>query len=106
VAVLTSHSESLSNFLIESHAHGLPSVAYAATGVAECGGVVTPMGDQTAFLAETQKLIADPARRQQESRRVRAFARHAFSPEPQVRAYLELFQTLIGRKHQGVKSEE
>jgi len=36
VAVHASASESLSNFLIEAQAHGLPAVAYAAQGIGEC----------------------------------------------------------------------
>jgi glycosyltransferase involved in cell wall biosynthesis len=95
LAVMTSRSESLSNFLIEAHAHGLPSLAYAASGVAECGGTVVPMGDQQAFLGALEKRVADPAFRRQESARVRQFALDAFSPEKQTRAYLDLFQRLL-----------
>lgn len=94
LAVMTSRSESLSNFLIEAHAHGLPSLAYAASGVSECGGTVVPMGDQTAFLAALEKRVADREFRRQESCRVRQFARDAFSPDKQTRAYLDLFQKL------------
>jgi len=95
LAVLTSKSESLSNFLIEAHAHGLPSVAYAAAGVPECGGMAVPIGDQRAFLAGLEKRMADPGFRRQEGDRLRIFAREAFSPERQTLAYLALFQRLL-----------
>jgi glycosyltransferase involved in cell wall biosynthesis len=36
LAVHASRSESLSNFLIEAQAHGLPAVAYEAQGIGEC----------------------------------------------------------------------
>lgn len=94
VAVLTSRSESLSNFLIEAHAHGVPSVAYAAQGVVECGGQVVPVGDSAAFLNLLRPLLVDRAQRQAESQRVRTFARKAFAPEAQIEAYLDLFRRL------------
>jgi len=95
LAVLTSKSESLSNFLIEAHAHGLPSVAYAAAGVPECGGMAVPIGDHAAFLAGLEKRMADPGFRRHEGDRLRIFAREAFSPERQTLAYLDLFQRLL-----------
>jgi len=95
LAVLTSKSESLSNFLIEAHAHGLPSVAYSAAGVSECGGMAVPVGDQGALLAGLEKRMADPGFRRQEGLRLRTFAREAFSPERQTLAYLDLFQRLL-----------
>ncbi len=94
-ALMTSRRESLSNFLIEAHAHGLPSLAYAATGVPECGGVTVPMDDGARFSAELRRLVDDPAWRQQEGKRLAAFAREEFSTERRTNAYLSLFQRLI-----------
>mgnify|MGYP001164685689 CR=1 FL=1 len=94
LAVLTSTRESLSNFLIESHAHGLPSVAYDVTGARECGGIVVPRGDQSAFLATISRFLDDRVALQSESARVRAYAQAHFSPERQTAAYLELFARL------------
>jgi glycosyltransferase involved in cell wall biosynthesis len=94
VAALTSRSESLSNFLIEAHAHGLPSVAYAVGGVAECGGLVVPPGDQDAFVSALFPLLTDEPARAAAAARVVAHARELFSPERQAAAYLELFAAL------------
>ena len=69
IAVLTSTRESLSNFLIESQAHGLPAVAYDAQGVGEAflpgeSGHLIPMDDEAAFTAALAHLISNPAARQ------------------------------------------
>jgi len=96
VAVHASRSESLSNFLIEAQAHGLPAVAYAAQGIDECmlpgeTGAVIPRDDQEAFRRAIRQFAApDPAR----SERARAFARTTFDPHRQVQAYLDLFADL------------
>lgn len=100
IAVLTSERESLSNFLIESQAHGLPAVAYGAQGVgeaiaaAESGLVITP-GDANAFTVGLARLIADPVRRAAMGAAAAAHARAHFSPERQTQAYLELFVRLL-----------
>jgi glycosyltransferase involved in cell wall biosynthesis len=95
LAVLTSKSESLSNFLVEAHAHGLPSVAYQVSGVAECGGTVVPPGDQSAFLAALLPLISDSDLRAKISAEVRTYAIAHFAPERQATAHLELFEHLL-----------
>jgi glycosyltransferase involved in cell wall biosynthesis len=95
LAVLTSKSESLSNFLVESHAHGLPSVAYQVSGVAECGGIVVPPGDQQAFLDALRPLIAGETLRAKTSAKVRAYAAAHFAPDRQAAAHLELFERLL-----------
>ncbi len=94
LAVLTSRSESLSNFLIEAHAHGLPSVAYGVSGVAECGGTVVPLDDGEAFVGALRGLLTDTGHRATEGRRVAAWAREAFDPAKQAAAYLRLFLEL------------
>jgi glycosyltransferase involved in cell wall biosynthesis len=95
LAVLTSKSESLSNFLVEAHAHSVPSVAYQVSGVAECGGTVVPPGDQSAFLNALLPLITDDAFRAKTSNEVRAYAAAHFAPERQATAHLELFERLL-----------
>jgi len=96
LAVHASHRESLSNFLIEAQAHGLPAVAYAAQGVDECfllgdTGISVPFDDQAAFRDAIQQLASpDQARRE----RARTFARNSFDPQTQVQAYLDLFLRL------------
>lgn len=98
IAVLTSRSESLSNFLIEAHAHGLPSIAYGVTGVAECGGRVVPPEDQEAFVAGLLPLMKNVEARRAEGDRVAAYARAQFSPAVQANAYLDLFRRLLSRE--------
>ena len=100
IAVHASSSESLSNFLIEAQAHGLPAVACAAQGIRESfvpgrTGWSIPPGDRAAFRAALERLIAaPPAERAARSAEARAYARAHFDPAHQVAAYLELFHTL------------
>ncbi|HZP59119.1 MAG TPA: glycosyltransferase [Opitutaceae bacterium] len=95
LAVHASLSESLPNFLIEAHAHGLPSLAYDVGGVRETGGIAVPVRDQAAFLAELRRLLADPAARAAAAAAAQTHARAHFAPEPQTRAYLDLFAGLL-----------
>ncbi len=96
VAVHASRSESLSNFLIEAQAHGLPVVACDARGIGECflpditGAVITP-GDTTAFGAAVMRFARADAG---VCTRAREFARETFSAPRQVQAHLDLFAKL------------
>jgi glycosyltransferase involved in cell wall biosynthesis len=101
-AVHASSSESLSNFLIEAQAAGLPAVAAEAQGVREClvpdrTGLVVPAGDRSGFRAALVRLIGEsPEARSARGAEARAFARAAFDPARQVAAYLDLFERLRG----------
>ena len=103
VAVHASASESLSNFLIEAQAHGLPAVAYAAQGIGECfipgrTGWVIPRDDRAAFLAALAPLFQiAPAARAALAAAARDYARSTFDPARQVAAYLDLFTRLTHR---------
>lgn len=103
VAVHASASESLSNFLIEAQACGLPAVAYAAQGVGECfipgrTGWVIPRDDRAAFLAALAPLFQlAPAARATLAGEARDYARSTFDPARQVAAYLDLFTRLTHR---------
>lgn len=99
LAVLASQTESLSNFLCEAQAHGLPAVAYDVAGVGECflpgrSGHLVPNRDRAAFTARLAGLIADAAERARFSAAARDFARAAFDPARQVQAHLDLFAQL------------
>ncbi len=100
VAVHASSSEALSNFLIEAQAHGLPVVAYAAQGIAECflpdrTGWMIPRGQPDAFRAALLRLHHAPAAdRDALALAAKSFARRTFDPVQQVAAYLELFARL------------
>jgi glycosyltransferase involved in cell wall biosynthesis len=100
VAVLASRNESLSNFLIEAQAHGLPAVAFDATGNGECfapdkSGFLIPRGDTAGFRAAVERLLTDPALRSRMGARGGAYAAECFAPARQVRAYLDLFARLL-----------
>lgn len=96
LAVHASRSESLSNFLIEAQAHGLPAVAYEAQGIGECflpgeTGAVIARGRTADFCAAVrQYAAADAACRD----RAREFARTTFAAPRQVQAHLDLFAKL------------
>ena len=102
LAVHTSRSESLSNFVIEAQTHGLPAVVYEAQGIAECfvpgdTGVVIPRGDHAAFRDAILRLAdGTPAERSARTARAHAFAAATFDPQQHVEAYLELFRRLTG----------
>lgn len=101
LAVHASASESLSNFLIEAQAHGLPAVAYAAQGIGESfvpneTGWIIARGDRAGFRDAIEKLAAAGAdAREKRSAVARSFARTTFDPDRQVAAYAELFQRLV-----------
>ncbi|HTZ21042.1 MAG TPA: glycosyltransferase [Opitutaceae bacterium] len=101
IAVHASGSESLSNFLIEAQAHGLPAVAYQAQGIAECfvpgdTGFVIPRDDPAAFRARLAAFASeDAATRRSRASRAQTYARTTFDRSRQVVAYLELFAKLV-----------
>jgi glycosyltransferase involved in cell wall biosynthesis len=103
LAVHASRSESLSNFLIEAQARGLPAVACAAQGIGECfvperTGFVIPRGDREGFRAAIVRLSGEPAAaREARSAEARTFARSTFDPARQIAAYLDLFERLLPR---------
>ena len=100
IAVHASASESLSNFLIEAQAHGLPCIAYAAQGIGECfinghTGWVIPREDRAAFRAALAPLFQlTPSALAELATAACAYARTTFNPDRQVEAYLELFNQL------------
>lgn len=101
LAVLTSQAESLSNFLIEAQAHGLPAVAFDVQGVRECflhgsTGFAVPFGDTAELAGKIERLLKDRDLCNQFSSEARHHARLAFSSNEQARQYLELFQALAG----------
>ena len=101
VSVLTSRFEGLPNALIESMALGIPIVSTACQfGPIEVMGdnefgILTPVGDPTAFADAVAALLGDPARRRELAARGRAraceFDRRRVGP-----AYEELFLRTAG----------
>ena len=99
IAVLTSQTESLSNFLIETQIHGVPAVAYDVVGVGECfapdrSGILIANRDQNGFVSALDRLIREPALRKRFSDHGRRHAQSHFVPEHQVQAHLNLFRDL------------
>ena len=99
LAVHASHRESLSNFLIEAQAHGLPAVAYDALGVSETfipdqTGVLIPTDDAAAFQAAIIRLAQAPELRGKMAAAARIHARQNFSTASQINAYLDLFSRI------------
>lgn len=100
LAVLASCAESLSNFLIEAQAHGLPVVAARATGVDECvrdgasARLVAP-DDTAALAAAMQAYLRDPAARRRAGLLGAEHARRAFAPVARADDYLRLFDRLL-----------
>ena len=102
VAVHASSTESLSNFIIEAQAHGLPAVVYDAQGISECflpgeTGFVLSRGDREGFQRALQRLArATPSEREARAARARSYAAATFDPQRHVREYIELFGRLAG----------
>ena len=104
VAVHASWSESLSNFIIEAQAHGLPAVVYPAQGIDECflpgdTGLVIERGDRAAFRDAVERLAGAPAaERAARAARARAYAAATFDPQRHVREHHELFARLTAER--------
>ena len=100
LAVLTSRAESLSNFLIEAQAHGLPVVAARATGVTECvrdgfsARLVEP-DDPTVFAGAMLAYLNDPVERRNAGRLGAVHALSSFAPPARADDYLTLFERLL-----------
>ncbi|PTX98961.1 glycosyltransferase [Opitutus sp. ER46] len=100
IAVHASWSESLSNFLIEAQAQGLPAVAYQAQGVTECfvpgrTGWAIARDQRDAFRAQVLALAqAAPSERAALADVAQTFARATFDPTRQVEKYLAVFSAL------------
>jgi glycosyltransferase involved in cell wall biosynthesis len=100
IAVHASHTESLSNFVIEAQACGLPAVVCDVQGISECfvpddTGFVLPHGDRDGFRRAIQRLAGDTApQREARAARARAYALATFDPQNQMAAYLDLFARL------------
>ncbi len=100
VAVHASWSESLSNFLIEAQAHGLPAIAYEAQGIRECfrpdrTGWAIARDDRDAFRNRIVRLMDDSIEtRSARAAEARHYARSTFDAKRQIEAYLALFERL------------
>jgi glycosyltransferase involved in cell wall biosynthesis len=100
VAVHASWSESLSNFLIEAQARGVPAVAYDAQGIKECfqpgkTGWAIARDDREGFVSALTRLAAlSVVERATMAEMARSCARTRFDPARQAQAYFDLFRRL------------
>jgi L-malate glycosyltransferase len=117
VAVNTSDSESLSNVILEAMAARLPVVAYDVGGNAELlanppvnptanptanrtddRGFLIPPADENAFAHAVEKLLADPALREQLGRNGSRVAQEQFGLNRVCQRYAELYRDLLRKK--------
>lgn len=99
IAVHASRRESLSNFLIEAQAHGLPAVAAAARGVDETfvdqvSGLLIEPDRLPLFAAAVTHLLTDAELRRRMGEAARQHAETHFSRDAQINAHLDLFGKL------------
>ncbi len=97
IAVLSSHTESLPNFLVEAQWSGLPVIAWDVAGVRETfvpseSGLLVPEHDREGFVAAVHALAVDPQTRARMSEAATTFARREFDPERQNARYLDLYE--------------
>lgn len=101
IAVRSSRSDSLPNFLIEAQWLGLPAVTTAVGGADEClvegkSGWVVPQGDLETLRQAVVHLMNDPDLRQRASSAARTFAREAFEPNARFEEQTEFLKKLVG----------
>lgn len=103
VSVLPSHSESLSNAILESMAAGVPVVAARVGGNPEVvidgvTGLLVPPDDDEQLADALLRLLRQPELRMRYGGQAREFARAHFRPERVRQQYDELYKTLLAEK--------
>lgn len=99
IGVSTSREDSLSNFIIEAQASGLPIVAYDCRGVAECcqhneTGVIVPPKAPDQFQKHLLEYMNNSELKNQHAANAPAFAESHFSAIPQAKAILDFLESL------------
>lgn len=100
VLVFPSYREGLPNAPLEAQASGIPVVGYAATGTVDAvehdtGGVLVPVGDRQALTDAVERLVNDPALRQQLGAAGQAFVRSNFDQAVVVAAHADFIEGLV-----------
>jgi glycosyltransferase involved in cell wall biosynthesis len=100
VLVFASYREGLPNAPLEAQASGIPVVGYAATGTVDAvehntGGVLVPVGDRQALTDAVERLVNDPALRQQLGAAGQAFVRTNFDQAVVVAAHADFIEGLV-----------
>jgi glycosyltransferase involved in cell wall biosynthesis len=102
VAVLTSDSESLSNFILEAMAASLPVVAYTVGGNVELvseqtGALINPQNENE-FAAAIVRFLSDADLRRGQGASARRFVEQNFGLDQVRRRYEDLYVSLLDRK--------
>ena len=102
LAVLTSHSESLSNVILEAMAARLPVIAYNVGGNRELinqeRGALIDRENENDFATAIIRLLSDPNLRMQLGTNSRSFVEENFSLDHIRAKYEDLYLTLLDRK--------
>ena len=102
VAVLTSDSESLSNFILEAMAASLPVVAYSVGGnvelVSEQTGTLINPRNENEFAAAIVRFLSDAGLRRGLGASARRFVEQNFGLDQVRRRYEDLYVSLLDRK--------
>lgn len=101
IAVLTSHSEGLSNTLLEYMAAGRPIVATAVGGNVEMiqsgvHGLLTPPGNATAIASAIDQILVDPQLKISLGAACKEQIRKKCSLETTISRYENFYQNLVG----------
>jgi glycosyltransferase involved in cell wall biosynthesis len=105
ILVLPTLQENFPGAALEALACGLPIVAFDVGGVPEivrdgCTGVLVERANSTALGAAIERLLQDPGLRSQMSANCRRVAVQEYALDVQARRYVELYDTLLGRRSQ------
>ena len=102
ISVLPSQSESLSNVILESMAAGVPVAAYDVGGnrelVSDGRGILAARDNEQALAHAVERLLRDPALRQQLATKAQQFAQENFSQPRICRKYEDLYARLLQEK--------
>ncbi|HVO72022.1 MAG TPA: glycosyltransferase family 4 protein, partial [Aggregatilineaceae bacterium] len=101
IFVLSSHEEGISNAVLEAMSSGLPIVTTRAGGMDEVvqdgiEGFLVPVRDIAMMTDRIQRLLLDPALRQQMGRAARLRAEADFSLERQALVFEQIYQSVTG----------
>ena len=100
LCALMSRFEGLPNALLEGMATGLPCVASDIPGsadvLAEGGGVLVPLDDDTRLAAELDRLAADPAERRRLGEEARKLALERYSFSSIADRYRSVYEEMLG----------
>lgn len=108
VFVLSSHSEGLSNTILEAMAAGLPVVATHVGGADELvtpgvNGLLVPKNNPDALAAAIADVLADPTRRRQMGVESRRIVETRFTMARMVEEYRDMYLSVAQRRPQAVR---